>query len=78
MHKTRHLKHPNRLTTEGGFRLIRHFSPAHNRRRLNAYAVAVWKTPDMKRFKRRLMLWRRFKSSMLQAYPIENQRTGDV
>lgn len=71
MHKIRHLKHPNRLTTEGGFRLVRHFSPTHNRRRLAAYCAAVWRTPDMQRFARQLCLRRRFSSRL-------NKGTGHV
>lgn len=66
MHKTRHLKHPNRLTTEGGFRLIRHFSPAHNRRRIDTYCAAVWCTPEMQRWARRFRLWKRLRA-MVQA-----------
>jgi hypothetical protein len=63
MHKIRHLAHPNRLTTEGGFRLIRHFTPAHNRRRLAAYVARVWCTPDMQKWKQRHRLWKRTRAA---------------
>ena len=63
MHKIRHLEHQNRLTTEGGFRLIRHFSPAHNRRRLDTYIAALWKTPDLHRWRRWFRMRQRAKAS---------------
>ncbi len=53
------MKHHNKLTTSGGFRLIRAFSVDHNARRLTAYADRPRRHPDMQRFARQLRLQRR-------------------
>lgn len=56
------MKHHNKLTTAGGFRLIRAFSVDHNARRLIADVDRLGRHPDMRRFARQPRLRRRFSS----------------
>jgi hypothetical protein len=56
MKPIRHLKHPNKLTTEGGFRLVRAFTPDHNARRLRHYVAGLSRYPEALKLHRRVNL----------------------
>lgn len=65
------MKRPNKLTTPGGFRLIRAFSVEHNANRLRHYVDGLRREPEGRRWMARLRLHRRFGAR-------RNQRAGDV
>jgi hypothetical protein len=56
------MNHRNKLTTSGGFRLIRLFSIDHNARRLQRYMHKLGRQPDALRWGKRWKLRNRLRA----------------